>query len=220
MPRGKTQATATVAEPTTEDALMPEQFDENKAEAEAVAMAEADAKPKPKRKATPNHVEVTLDMPLAVYYLLSQRLLSKTGVILRQIPGVTDATGDYAIISETDTEVTVADTISDHLRARANQTITNLSEQRAQRLAQKRSAEAGIQNYRERLERDKADAERQASPFPAHIEEAIEKNIRDYQASAENYGKMIDALDAQLAEAQAELAAVPERKTWIARLPV
>ncbi len=67
---------------------------------------------------------------------------------------------------------------------------------------------------------DKADAERQASPFPAHIEEAIEKNIRDYQASAENYGKMIDALDAQLAEAQAELAAVPERKTWIARLPV
>ena len=31
---------------------------------------------------------------------------------------------------------------------------------------------------------------------------------------------MIDALDAQLAEAQAELAAVPERNTWIARLPV
>ena len=217
MPRGKTKATAP-AEPTTEDASMPEQFDENKAEAEAVAMAEADRKPK--RKANTNQVEVTLDLPLAVYYLLSQRLLAKTGVILRQIPTVTDATGDYAIIAETEDEVTVADTISDHLRARANQSITNLSEQRAQRLAQKRSAEAGIQNYRERLERDKADAERQAAPFPAHIEAAIEKNIRDYQASAENYGKMIDALDAQLAEAHAELAAVPERKTWVARLPV
>lgn len=197
---------------------MPEQFDENQHEAEAVAMAEADAKPK--RKATPSHTEVTLDLPLAVYYLLSQRLLAKTGVILRQIPTVTDATGDYAIISETETEVTVADTISDHLRARANQSITNLNEQRAQRLAQKRSAEDGIRNYKERLARDKADAERQAAPYPAHMEEAILRNISDYEASAKTYAGFIEALDAQIAEAEAELAAVPERKTWSARLPV
>lgn len=197
---------------------MPEQFDENQHEAEAVAMAEADAKPK--RKATPSHVEVTLDLPLAVYYLLSQRLLAKTGVILRQIPTVTDATGDYAIIAETETEVTVADTISDHLRSRALQSIRNLEEARAQRLAQKRAAEDGIRNYREQLERGKAEAERQAAPYPPHIEEAILCNISDYETTVKTYAGFIATLEEQLAEANAELAAVPERKTWVARLPL
>ena len=192
---------------------MPEQFDENQHEAEAVAMAE----PKPKPSGP---IEVIPNAPLAVLYLLSQKLLSKSGVILRQIPTVSDLTGDYAIIHETEDEVMVADVSTDHQRSCALQSIRNLEEAKAQRLAQRRAAEAAIRNYEETLERGKAEAERQAAPYPEHIEAAILNNIEDNKATVTKFQGFIDTLDAQLEAAHAELAAVPPRKVWIARLPV
>ena len=202
-----------LTEPTP--ALAPEKFTENAAEAEAVALADKVDEPKPKRVKT-TRIEVDFGMPTEVAYLLSQRLLSLQGTIVRQVMTM----GEYAVTTEDQESVTVGDTSTDARRQSILTTIGNLEEQHAQRRMGRDAAQAQVNNYTNLLEREMTSHERQGDIYPEARKAALEMNIEAAKDHRDKYQAAMDMFQAQIDEAKAVHAAIPERKTWIARLPV